>query len=64
MESNKDIKKRTFEALKYPKGSPERDKLNENVLTSEYYKSLKFAVFINGVYKCSVRNKKDSIWVG
>lgn len=59
----KDIKKRTFEALNYPKGSDQRNKLNENVLTSEYYKSLKFAVFIDGKYKCSIRNKKDAIWV-
>jgi len=30
------VKKRTFEAKKYPKGSEERKELNRNVLTSEY----------------------------
>jgi hypothetical protein len=38
------IVRRTFEAEKYPKGSAERAKLNENPLTSEYAHSYKYAV--------------------
>ena len=38
------VHKRTFEALKYPKGSPERIKLNEDNITSEYMTSYKFAL--------------------
>ena len=36
--------KRTFEALKFPKGSPERAKLNEDWLTSEYMPSHGYGV--------------------
>ncbi len=39
------IVKRTFEAAQYPKGSPERARLNENVSTSEYSKSQKYLFF-------------------
>lgn len=39
------IKKRTFEAKKFPAGSTERLKFNETVLTSEYYPSKKYALF-------------------
>lgn len=39
-----EVKKRTFEAEKYPKGSPERAKLNEKALTSEYYHSMKYII--------------------
>lgn len=39
-----EIFKRTFEAEKFPKGSPERDRLNECTETSEYMKSYKFIV--------------------
>lgn len=41
------IHKRTFEAKKFPIGSQERAKLNEDVLTSEYYTSKKYAVLID-----------------
>jgi hypothetical protein len=38
------IKKRTFEAKKYPVGSPERMKLNEDSVTSEYMPSHKYSL--------------------
>lgn len=36
------IIRRTFEAAKYPKGSPERDCLNRHVATSEYMPSYRY----------------------
>lgn len=36
------LRRRTFEALKYPKGSATRAKLNESSLTSEYMPSLRY----------------------
>jgi hypothetical protein len=36
--------RRTFEASKHPKGSPERARLNESSLTSEYLPSYRYAV--------------------
>ena len=36
--------KRTFEALKHPKGSQERDSLNTTWITSEYMTSYKYGV--------------------
>lgn len=36
------VLKRTFEALKHPKGSTERAKFNDDALTSEYYTSHKY----------------------
>lgn len=36
--------RRSFEALKFSKGSKERNKLNENSDTSEYYPSKKYSV--------------------
>jgi hypothetical protein len=38
------VVKRTFEAKKFPKGSEERKRLNENTVTSEYMTSYKYAV--------------------
>lgn len=35
-----EIKKRTFEALKWPLGSKERDALNRNPITSEFAEKL------------------------
>jgi hypothetical protein len=35
-----EILKRTFEAARHPKGSPERARLNEETLTSEYMTSM------------------------
>jgi hypothetical protein len=37
-----EVLRRTFEAENYPKGSPERIKLNEKALTSEYMHSMKY----------------------
>ena len=42
-----EIKRRTFEALKYPIGSPERRRLNEKALTSEYMPSYKYILIEN-----------------
>ena len=41
---NYTLYKRTFEALKYAPGSPEREKLNESALTSAYMPSYKWIV--------------------
>lgn len=43
-ENKIEIFKRTFDALKYLKGSAERNELNKNIITSEYMKSYKYAV--------------------
>ena len=44
------IIKRTFEALKYPKGSAEREKLNEEIETSEYLEDEKY-ILEGGTYQ-------------
>jgi len=44
-----EIKKRTFEAKNYPKGSLERKELNKDALTSEYNPSEKYYVYKNGI---------------
>jgi hypothetical protein len=36
------VARRTFEALQFPKGSPDRTRLNADVLTSEYMPSHKY----------------------
>ncbi len=38
------VHKRTFEARKYPEGSPERAELNKSVITSQYRKDYKYCV--------------------
>lgn len=38
------VVRRTFEALKFPKGSTERDRLNLDWLTSEYMTSHRYGV--------------------
>jgi hypothetical protein len=38
------VVRRTFEALKYPKGSPERARLNLDGLTSEYMPSYRYVL--------------------
>ena len=38
------VVRRTFEAAKYPKGSRERELLNQDWLTSEYMTSHKYGV--------------------
>ncbi len=42
--SSETIRRRTFEALRYPKDDPIRAHLNENPITSEYMRSYKFTV--------------------
>ena len=42
-----EIVKRTFEAEKFPAGSTERRKLNENPVTSEYMHSIKQLAMIH-----------------
>lgn len=56
------ITKRTFKALKYPKGSMERDKLNEEILTSEYQPSYKYVLELGGRYQLKAfRTKKEAM---
>ena len=38
------VVRRTFEAAKHPKGSPERVELNKSWVTSEYMTSYKYGV--------------------
>lgn len=38
------VRRRTFEANEHPKGSPERQRLNERPLTSEYMPSYRYLV--------------------
>ena len=38
------VVRRTFEALKFSKGSPERDRLNQDWITSEYLPSYRYGV--------------------
>jgi len=47
------IYRRTFEAKKHPKGSEARDRLNLNILTSEYMTSYKYFI-------CKFPNVSDS----
>jgi hypothetical protein len=54
-----EIKRRTFEALNHPKGSPERNRLNESVLTSEYMPSYKY-VLISGMHFSTFRTKREA----
>jgi len=65
-----EIKKRTFEASKYPKGSIERIELNKNSLTSEYMVSHKYILFVhvdadekyNAItYNYNFRTKSDAM---
>jgi hypothetical protein len=43
------ILRRTLEANRYPKGSPERARLNEDALTSEYYPSHKYLLRVQAL---------------
>jgi len=63
-----ELKKRTFEALNYPKGSKEREALNFNSLTSEYITSYKYLLFWEALYlgnwvkhETSFRTKKEAL---
>ena len=53
------IIKRTFEAELHPKGSPQRAKLNESVVTSEYMHSHKYAI-IGNHFSNSKRTKAEA----
>jgi len=54
-----EIKRRTFEALKHPKGSPERERFNASVLTSEYMPSYRY-VLISGMHFNTFRTKREA----
>lgn len=54
-----EVKRRTFGAKRYPKGSPERARLNEDVLTSEYMPSYRYCV-PNGRSTRSFRTKAEA----
>ena len=53
------IYRRTFEALKYPKGSDKRKELNDNAITSEYQTSKKNCL-IDTKLSLSFNRKKDA----
>lgn len=57
------VHRRTFGATRYPKGSPERAKLNENALTSEYMPSYRYLVVDrdNPRQTRSFRTKREAI---
>ena len=42
------VVRRTFEAFKFPKGSPERNRLNRNSLTSEHARNCPYLVMKDG----------------
>jgi hypothetical protein len=56
-----EIKLRTFEALKYPKGSAERVKLNLNSITSEYLPSYPYCIAYNGASNGIYKTKADAM---
>lgn len=59
MEQKYTVHKRTFEAKNFPVGSPEREKLNKDSITSEYMPSHKYSV--KGPHiSTSCRTKKDA----
>ena len=41
-----EVKRRTFAASQFPKGSPIRSMLNKDTLTSEYYTSMKWLAVV------------------
>jgi hypothetical protein len=59
------VQRRTFEALKWAKGSPMRIALNKNALTSEYLPSYKYlySVFDDGhkISSESFRTKAEAM---
>lgn len=56
------VVRRTFEAKKYPKGSPEWVRLQANALTSSYYPSRRYAVVDEaGKYVTSARTKAEAL---
>ena len=58
----KTIHRRTFEAEKFPKGSPEREALNLQSLTSEYMHSYKYEVHEEGsTFVRTFRTKSEAV---
>ncbi len=57
------VHKRTFTALKFPKGSPERDALNTNPLTSEYFPSQRYAIQRPALMSDGSPNPTQKFWV-
>jgi hypothetical protein len=57
------IERRSFEAKKHPKGSPEREKLNTDPRTSEYMPSYKY-VASDGITSRSFVSKREAeVWL-
>lgn len=54
------IKKRTFEALKHPEGSPERIKLNEELITSEYQQDYKYIIEVGNYQLHAFKTRKEA----
>lgn len=53
------VARRTFEALNFPKNSPERKRLNENVMTSEYMTSCRWGIIGHNL-STSAKTKKEA----
>lgn len=53
------VHRRTFEAARHPKGSPERAKLNEDARTSEYMTSYRYSS-IGPHWSVSFRTKREA----
>lgn len=54
------IIKRTFEALKHPEGSPERIKLNEEIITSEYQPEYHYIVEAGNYQLHAFKTRKEA----
>lgn len=54
------IKRRTFAAKNYPKESTLREKLNEDVVTSEYMPSYRYIVLLANRSYRNFRTKKEA----
>jgi hypothetical protein len=56
------ITRRTFEAAKHPKGSPERARLNLDAVTSEYMPSYRYELKMTGAVNGSrsFRTKREA----
>lgn len=54
------IIKRTFEALKHPKGSQERIKLNEELITSEYQPDYKYILEVGNYQLHAFKTRKEA----
>lgn len=54
------ITKRTFEALKYPKGSQKRIELNENIITSEYQQDYRYVLEIGDYQLIAFKTRSEA----